>query len=243
MAVCNFLAPNGRPSSLYAGLSALLGDSLATHGWYQLRSPKFLNITGDWIASPLKSQIILDENGEPKLADALRLLGLGSTAHLTQHQQFANRWRLSAVPGRFTEYFGNRSLAVKMHEQLKVSGHLYNLLNIRYNATTARIEIIPKQVKVVYKAAPSTVEEIDPENAVELRAQIEKARAKALADITKPLVAMQFIEDSAIMNMKVQQPVEVEGTGEQMTREIGVGKWQAQIKKEYEILKKLVNCI
>ena len=49
MAACNFRAPNGRPSLLFAGLSQLIGDNKAQLGWYQMRSERMLRKTGNWV--------------------------------------------------------------------------------------------------------------------------------------------------------------------------------------------------
>lgn len=244
MASCNFLAPNGQPSLLHASLSQLLDEKKATTGWYTLRSPRYLEYTGNWVTDPESSKIYLDPNGEPTLQGALELLGLGSLAHVQQHRKFIERWKNPPpVPGKLNEYYAGRPLVNKMVEQLKISGYLYNLIQIRYNPLTATIEIIPRKVERVFNALPPQIVFEEPQGAEQMRASLEQERDRALNEITKPLVDMSFIEDSTLLNTKVNQVVEVEGTGEQLTRQISVGKWQAQIKKEFEIFKKLVNCI
>lgn len=52
MPICNFEAPNGKPSKLQAGLSQFLGEELATLAWYKMRSIDYLRKTGDWTVLP-----------------------------------------------------------------------------------------------------------------------------------------------------------------------------------------------
>ena len=243
MSACNFLAPNGRPSLLYAGLEQIIGEKQALTAWYTLRTPKYLSFTGDWTSSTSTPSIAQDENGEPTIQAAMQILNIGNLAQAQQQMQFATRWKLSPVSGMLNTYYGTRSLAQKMQQQLQVSGHLYNLINIRYNPITAHIEISPREVKISYQARPAVEVFDEVPGAEAIRSQIETARQKALDEASKPLVDMVFIKDSAVLNSRVQQEVQVEDSAEVLTREVGVGKWQAQIKKEFEIFKKLVNCI
>jgi hypothetical protein len=243
MSACNFQAPNGRPSLLYAGLEQIIGEKQAITAWYTLRTPKYLSLTGDWTNPSATTSIPQDENGEPTIQAALQVLNLGTLAQVTQQLQFATRWKLKSVTNTLNTYYGTRNLAQKMQEQLQVSGHLYNLINIRYNPITAHIEISPRQIKVSYQSAANQEVYEEVPGAEAIRAQIETARRQALDEASKPLVDMIFIKDSAVLNSRVMQEVQVEDSDEVLTREISVGKWQAQIKKEFEIFKKLVNCI
>jgi hypothetical protein len=144
MSSCNFIGPGGRTSILHTGLSQLLGDTLATQAWYKLREPRH----SGWMKED--SGVDLDENGEPTIQAALQLLGYGDFEATQQQIKLVDRWKLknAGVPG---VYFGTRRLASAMAKQLaEKSSFLYNKLDIRYNATTARIEIRP--LKLVFNA-------------------------------------------------------------------------------------------
>jgi hypothetical protein len=148
MTQCNFEAPNSQPSMLFAGLSQLLGEQLATQAWYQLRSVDMLRKTGDWTDERNKSvRIPRTLLGEPTLEAALQVLGLGTPAQLEMHLKYVKQWKLegSRIPGTLHQYAGTKKLAVTMKEWMEQGpGEQYKSLLIRFNEQTKRIEITPR---------------------------------------------------------------------------------------------------
>jgi len=190
------------------------------------------------------SKLGLDENGEPTVTSTLQLLGVGNHVQAQQLGKLITRWNLRPRPGALTTFYGNRSLAQAMAKQLRdKSGDQYNLLHIRYNPTTADIEVSPKQITEKVHYAPSRKELREQPNADEQRQQLEQEREKALSEASKPWMQLDFITDPKLLNTKVKQTVQVEDSDEELEREITIGKLQAPVKREFEILRKLLACI
>lgn len=228
---CNFVAPGtGKKSILYEGLFNILGER-APLAWYL--SQKFV----------VPTDVARDANGEPTLEAVLQQLGLGTARHVEQHLKFASRWKLKPIPGSLTTYYGSKKLAATMAQHLRdKSAELYKLLAIRYNATTGQIEIAPKPAKVIPVQEEDRV--VLSAAAAAKKASLEKARDKALAAAKQPKpIQLTFIQDPSVLNKEVTRTVEVEETGEIYEQEIKVGKAQAQLKREYNILNKLTNCV
>jgi hypothetical protein len=120
---------------------------------------------------------------------------------------------------------------------------LYKGIIVRYNAVDGILEIIPKPTTVYNKVADSKTVTEYTEADRKAQEALKKTRDAALAARTKPLIELPFINDGTVLDTVVDQEVQVEDTDQVLTREIKVGKWQAQIKREYAILNKLVNCI
>lgn len=229
---CNFTAPGtGKPSNLAAGLYPLLGER-TLHAWYKIQ--RFV---------PRDAEVPRDENGEPTLDFALKFLGLGSPIAVAQHMKFASRWHLKPVSDSLTVYHGSLKLAQKMRARMEEVNRLYNALVIRYNYQTGYIEVAPAPgYTLKSKAADKIVEKPSPKLEA-LKKVYDAQQAKALAEASKPFVKLPFITDTNVLGKMVTREVEVEETGEIYEQEIRVAKAQAQLKREYKILEKLLNCI
>jgi hypothetical protein len=176
---------------LFAGLSQLMGEQIATQAWYMLRSVEYLRKTGDWTDVRNKNvRIPRTLQGEPTLDAALQVLGLGSVSHVAQHMKLVENWNggLKRIPGRLFEYEGNRKLAKALDKQLtEVSGPLYKKLLIVYNPVTARIEIRPRP-----EAAGAVVSKADGSKTLTLEEYVTKDGPNKVSDV------LQRIADSNI---------------------------------------------